>query len=146
MKSEAVVGSQTNVFRSRWSISKELAFNKECPLGSFDQLKDLDLNLELVQEITDVFIDYISRVQPCSTAWPNVHDQIGPRARAACVMLSGLDKTLATHGRLPIPSRNGDVCFKIWPFPRDTKLHLPGYGLHTPRQHHMLFVKLEFIR
>jgi len=33
-------------------------------------------------------------VQPISTAGPNAHNQIGPRAASACVKLCGLDKSL----------------------------------------------------
>jgi len=33
----------------------------------------------------------------------NAHNQIGPRATAACVKLCSLDNLLATHGRLVIP-------------------------------------------
>ena len=36
-------------------------------------------------------------VQPSSTAGPNAHKQIGPRATAVCVKLCGLDKSLAAH-------------------------------------------------
>jgi len=36
-------------------------------------------------------------VQPCSIARPNAHIQIGPRATAAYVKLSGFDNALATH-------------------------------------------------
>jgi len=33
---------------------------------------------------------------------------------------------LTTHGRLVIPFENRNACFKIWTFPRATKLQLPG--------------------
>jgi len=42
-------------------------------------------------------------VQPSSTVRPSAHNQIGPRATAACVKLWGLDKSLAAHWRLAIP-------------------------------------------
>ena len=51
-------------------------------------------------------------VQPCSTAGPNAYNQNGPRARAACVKLCGLDNSLATHRRLTIPFKNRNAC--LW--------------------------------
>ena len=36
-------------------------------------------------------------VQPSSTTGPNTHNQIGPQAKAVCVKLCRLDKSLATH-------------------------------------------------
>jgi len=42
-------------------------------------------------------------VQPCSTAGPNAHNQIGPRATATCVTFSGLDNSLATCASLAMP-------------------------------------------
>jgi len=48
-------------------------------------------------------------VQPCSTAGPNAHNEIGSRATTACVKLCMLDNLLATHGRLAIPFENLDL-------------------------------------
>jgi len=43
---------------------------------------------------------YTRGMQPCNNVGPNAHNQIGPRATA--VKLSGLDESLANHGRLAI--------------------------------------------
>jgi len=41
-------------------------------------------------------------MQPCSTAGPNVHNQIGPHAVAACVKLCVLENSLAAYGKLAL--------------------------------------------
>ena len=56
------------------------------------------------------FCTFYSRgVQPCNTAGPNAHDQIGPQAIAACVNLCVWDHSLATHGRLAMSLLNLDL-------------------------------------
>ena len=67
-------------------------------------------------------------VQPCNTAGPNAHNQIGPWATPACVKLCWLDNSLVTYGRLAIPFKNRNARFKIWilEFPQATKFQLPG--------------------
>ena len=56
--------------------------------------------------IKDLFKAKVCTEQPCNTAEPNAHNQIGPRATAECVKLCGVDNSLHTHGRLAIPFWN----------------------------------------
>jgi len=63
-------------------------------------------------------------VQLCSNTGPNAQNQIRPWATLVCIKLSGLDNSLAIHGSLAIPLKNGNGCFKIWLTLQDTKPQL----------------------
>jgi len=63
----------------------------------------------------EILILYSTGVRPCSATGPNAHNQIGPRATAACVKLCGLDNSLANNGRLAVPFNIRNSCLKSGP-------------------------------
>jgi len=66
--------------------------------------------MQLFQYYNVILGQRCATMQHCQA---KTHNQIVSWAAAACAKLSGLDISLATHRRLPIPFKNCNACFKI---------------------------------